>query len=77
MWVLLLQLRKKHFACTHTQVLGEQGQKPGPALTSYTAGALPAAWAGGTCAGAGPAFTGPSWCLGSKMIGQLVLGSTG
>lgn len=35
-WVLLLQLRKKHFACTHTQVLGEQGQKPGPALSPAT-----------------------------------------
>ena len=35
-WVLLLQLRKKHFARTHKQVLGEQGQKPGPALSPAT-----------------------------------------
>lgn len=31
--MLLLQLRKKHFAHVHKQVLGEQGQKPGPALS--------------------------------------------
>lgn len=35
-WVLLLQLRKKHFAHTHKQVLSEQGQKPGPALSPAT-----------------------------------------
>lgn len=32
-WVLLMQLREKHFAHTHKQVLGEQGQKPGPVFS--------------------------------------------
>lgn len=32
-WVLLLQLRKKHFAHAHEKVLSKQGQNPGAALS--------------------------------------------
>lgn len=32
-WVLLLQLKKRHLAHTQKQLLGEPGQKPGPALS--------------------------------------------
>lgn len=32
-WMLLLQLRKKHFAHTPKQMLSEQCQEPGPTLS--------------------------------------------